>query len=233
MSAIPEVGAYLGRMAAPPPLGDEDPVARLLEPARLELLDSLFAAAARARDAEEEEAARILGEAFWLDLWRRAAVRAVASLVEHLTAALAAAGREARAPHRVVAERHITPHERAQWLAIFEAAGIPLEQAVARWAAQAEGGGYDRSWVGMLRAHGMALEESWDRLRVQMAARHQEGMGRVAALRAWSRPRRPLWISSILVVALGAVLGLMIGGYLPAPAWFRPAIDAWWRFPWP
>jgi hypothetical protein len=52
---------------------------------------------------------------------------------------------------------------------------------------------------------------------------------RASAIRAWRRPWFPLLLTGAVLLAAAAWLGLVLGGYLPAPAWLRPFTDWVWN----
>jgi hypothetical protein len=83
------------------------------------------------------------------------------------------------------------------------------------------------------RARGAALETAWDAaVRIAVAEQgHWSGVARDIA--QWRRPWGPLVIGAGVTVAAVSLLAAMIGGVLPAPAWFQPVTDWFWSLPWP
>ncbi|NNG15459.1 MAG: hypothetical protein HKM89_03185, partial [Gemmatimonadales bacterium] len=45
----------------------------------------------------------------------------------------------------------------------------------------------------------------------------------------WRRPRWPLWTITLAALALATYLGLLLGGYLRAPALLQPVVEWWWE----
>lgn len=82
------------------------------------------------------------------------------------------------------------------------------------------------------RARGAALEAAWEGA-VRVAER-ETGRWRATAaqVESWRRPTTLLWIVSIAVILLAGLLAGWLSGEVPAPEWFRPINDFWWRL-WP
>ena len=85
----------------------------------------------------------------------------------------------------------------------------------------------------MTRARGAVLEAAWDAaLRIAGAERgHWSGVAN--DIENWRRPWRPLVIVASITLLVTTVLAAMLGGVLPAPAWFAPVTDWFWNLPWP
>jgi hypothetical protein len=72
------------------------------------------------------------------------------------------------------------------------------------------------------------LEAAWDRL-VAVANQELSRADRVAAeTRAWKRPLAPLVLGGGILLILASWIGLVLGGYLRAPGWFRPIAEFVW-----
>lgn len=198
-----EVGPWLGVMASPRPR--PAPGGIVLDDLRLALVDRILL------EAGEGPA--------WLAAWQEANTAAVSRTLSVMGEMVAAAGRRSRAPERVVARARPDPDDRRMIQARLDSAGIPLEEAVAATPSLPRLGG--------------ALEESWLELERQVARVMEEWRPRARALEAWRRPVAPLWVATAALAGLALVLGLMVGGYLPAPAWLQPFTSWWWSLPWP
>ena len=51
-------------------------------------------------------------------------------------------------------------------------------------------------------------------------------------VRRWKRPRWPLWLLTLLLLALLGWVAMVLGGFIDAPAWFRPVAQWWWNRGW-
>jgi hypothetical protein len=228
-TAIPELGPLLGRLAGrwpAPPGGDAG-----LEAVRLALVSALFdrAGAARARLAAGDPAAAAdaLGPTVWLEAWERAVGAASGAVVGEIVRRL----REAAAASRFSAARLSASLPREEDKRILEArlsaAGIGFEEAVTGLTAGR------LPWEEALRHAAGELESAWERLEI---AAHRELAvwdTRAAAIREWRRPWTPLIIAAAALLTVAGWLGLVLGGYLPAPGWFRPVAEWVWNLPWP
>jgi hypothetical protein len=109
----------------------------------------------------------------------------------------------------------------------LSAAGIRFEAASAR---MLPGAG---EWDEQFRRAVGALEEAWSGL--VAVAREELGTweSRIAEVRQWQRPWARLVVAGVTALILAALAGLVLGGYLPAPAWFRPVAEWVWSLGWP
>jgi hypothetical protein len=61
------------------------------------------------------------------------------------------------------------------------------------------------------------------------ASREQERWtGEVESIRAWHRPLWPLWLITLLLLAIATYLGLILGGYVVVPPPLRSFAEFWW-----
>lgn len=212
MTGTSELGPLLGRLASPATRG---PASLPLDNVRLDLVSALY---------EQKADARREGRT-WLGLWRTAAHAAAARCLEEVDRRFAAAAAESRIPARRLASHRPTNADRQAVISRCESAGIPLEQIASAMGAEA-------GPEGLLRL-AMALDDSWERLVRVVDEELHEWAVEVSAVRAWHRPRRLLWAITAGSVLAAVLLGLSLGGYLPAPgplAWLQ---RWWWRLPWP
>jgi hypothetical protein len=223
---VPEIGPLLGRLASPAPRG---PGAFPLDAVRLDLAGALFARAGVARremDAGRVDLARHqLSREAWLAAWRDAVSVVTRGCVEELDRRFRAAAEESRMPAKVLARRIPNEEDRLVITSRLESAGIPLETA-----APPEDAG---PWGDGLLRVAMAADESWERLERMVVAELASWQPDVDAVRAWIRPRSLLWAISALGFAGALGLGLMLGGYLPAPGPLGALQHWFWNLPWP
>lgn len=228
-SELPELGPYLGRLADA--TRQFVPADAGLDPIRLDLVSDLFERAAAARGflltGDESGARGSLDRKAWLELWWVAANRAADATVAAATARLDDAARRVGFPPRKLAALVPGAEARAVLGARFEAAGIPLEEQVAR------GFGAETSWWDGVRQAAVAIEDSWEALerevRRELAAVDLE----VRRIEGW-RPSLAGWYVALgLAVVATGWLGLVIGGYLPRPGPLEPLVTWFWSLPWP
>jgi hypothetical protein len=198
------LAAELGRLAAPAQGTPFDDV-------RLALLDALIIA----------KSSGDLGQDTWEDVFGSAMRSLRLRVLAEAETAIRAAAAHSRYPaHRLLA---ILPDATAADTLLHRllAEGMALEQF--------EGFADDPV---TRRARAAALEAAWDgAVRLATAERSR---WRAAAMQvaAWRRPMVRLWILSIGILLLAALLAGWLSGELPAPGWFRPINDWWWRL-WP
>jgi len=211
MSPEPELGPWLGVVASARPRPAPGLVP--LDDIRLALVSRLL-----------EEAHRPGPD--WLAAWHEAVRASTARTTEVLARRAADAAAASRAPERVAREARPGEEDLQILAARIESAGIPLEEVVSSLPTGGDpgrhfsriGGALEDSWLALERVVGLAAGE-WSR--------------RAATVQAWRRPTAPLWIVSGSLLLLAGLVGLVLGGHLPAPAWFAPVVDWWWGLPWP
>ncbi len=199
------IGPLLGRLAAPP-------TGAPFESTRLAMVDALVAL----------HADGALDGRAWVAVWQDAMTTIRDQVIAEGAAALRRAAVRSRYPAASLAA--LVPDAAASeaLLQRLLAEGVALEALEA---------GDDS--LATQRQRGAALETGWDA--ASRVARIEAGRLAISADRvmAWRRPWRPLAIVAVLLVSLTAILAAMIGGLLPSPGWFRPAIDWFWGLPWP
>jgi hypothetical protein len=225
---VPELAPSLGRLIVPrritPPWVPLDDVREQLATEVIELAGAARVAAA-ADDAASAVAA--LAAPAWRRAWEAAVQRAaerVAVLVE---------GEVERAAWRVRMPRHrwrrllLTSGERRAVGARLASGGGPFAAALdalevaanAYLATDATDEGAHAAWQDALRTAARRLEAAWLALEAAADAERERWAPELDAVAAW-RPR--LWPAVLAVLPLAVLflwLGLVLGGYLPAPAW--------------
>jgi len=229
--ALPELGPYLGRLADPtrrfeyPSLG--------LDQIRLQLVTDLFELASSAREflliGDGEGARSALDRSVWLDAWRTTAARAADQTASAIEERLERAAERSGFPRRRLRGLLPTPVDRAALLAKLEAAGIPLEDRLARGFGSAGG----EAWWDAVRLAATAVEDSWDQL--EEVVRHELAGAEEEARRIerWRPSAAPKLAALGAAIAAAVWLGLVIGGFLPGPKWLDPLADWFWSLPWP
>ena len=225
---LPELGPELGSLAdltrdpGDPELG--------LEAIRLELVGRLFERAADARKAiaaGNPAGARVaLDRSVWLESWQTAVSAAADRVHAVIVARLGRAQARSGFPARRLRELLPTVDDRAVLRAKLDAAGISLEEAVARRSLG------DPWWDDVRRSAG-ALEEAWERLenvvRLELAGYDD----RAETIARWRPSLVGPSILAVLLTGVVAWLGLALGGYVPRPHWLDGLHQWFWSLPWP
>jgi len=225
-TAVPELGPLLGRLAHPEPRG---PAGFPLDDIRLDLLSALYARTGLARrefaDRKPDLARHQLSREAWLVVWQDAARRAADRVLERVDQEVAAAAAESRMPAKALARVAPGDEERRVTRNRISSAGIPLEQI--------EPPELAAHWEDGLLHAAMALDASWERLERVVLEELAAHAGTVERVRRWRRPRALLWVGSAAGVTLALLLGLSLGGYLPAPGLLGVLQGWFWSLPWP
>lgn len=225
---VPELAPSLGRIIVPrrqqEPWVPLDDIREELATRVLELGGEGRAAAAReARENVLETTSRRA----WAAAWDQAVRRAAARVADAFDAELTRAAQRVRLPRRRLRKLLLTNGEKRAIVArlgtgggAFVAALDELEAAAAR-AAEASVLEKDAhaAWQDALRTVARRLEAAWLALEKEVEEERRRWQPEIDTLANW-RPR--LWPVVVAWVPLGVLLlwlGLVIGGYVPAPAW--------------
>jgi len=230
---IPELGPLLGRIAVP-----EGPASGLvpLDDIRLTLVSELFDLGGAAREfaasGDVPGAIQSLNRQGWLAAWERAVDAAAERVAGRIEARLRSAAAESRLPAKRLARALLSEDERRGIAVRIGIGGASLVdtldamEPLARRAARDPGGIDD--WRVALAGVARKADSAWGALE-QAAAREEAAWQEdVAQVRAWRRPRLPLWIITTAVLVLALWLGLMLGGFVTVPDPLRPLAEWWW-----
>ncbi len=226
---LPELGPSLGKLAEPDESGRELPSALVapLRAIRLSLVTEIFRAAARAREAvalhDPGGALAFLDRERWLRYWEGAAEGAARAVILEIDTRLREAASVARLPARRLSKVLVDSVEAKAIAGRLSGGAAPLFEAVDRLS-RVPG----PEWVAGVVTVARKLESAW--LALEDAARREleEWERDVVAVRAWRRPRWPLWLLSASVLGGAIYLGLVLGGYLIVPPWLEPIAQAVW-----
>jgi hypothetical protein len=235
VSGLPELGPHLGRLAALPEPGDRWVP---LDDVRLALATGVLEHAGAARAFGDDRAAVVgsLRRREWLELWDAALASAAARTVAAIDHGFASAAATARLPRRRRAALAVTADERAAIAARLGAGAAPFVAALEKMehlAGPAARGGpagdaaFAAWWEAVTEA-GRRLEAAWESLEAAVRAEEPRWRQAMAETAAWRRPVWPLWLATAALLAAATALGLVLGGYVPAPSWLRPFADWWW-----
>jgi hypothetical protein len=195
----------LGRLAAPPR-------GRIHDPIRLALGDRIVSS----------NAERPLDGGTWLAAWQAAATALRDKVIDEANRRIDAAAARSRYPAARLVAVKPDAEVAERLLNRLLAEGVTLERLDGRETDAASN-----------RARGVALETAWGAaVRIADAELvHWNGVAR--AIEQWRRPWRPFVIVSSILLLVASLLAAMLGGVLPAPAWFAPINDWFWSLPWP
>jgi len=225
---VPELAPSLGRMLVPRRLEEPwvplDDIREELATRVMELGGEARAAAAReARDRVLDAVSRRAWLAAWESAVRRAAERVTAALDREIERA----AHRVRMPRRHRRRRLLAGSEKRAIAARLAAGGETLVAALDGLDAVAARVGdasvLDKAthadWQEALRTAARRLEAAWLTLETQVAEERRRWAPEIEAVERW-RPQ--LWPLIVLWAPLALALvwlGLILGGYLPAPAW--------------
>ena len=226
---VPELAPALGRLIVPRrtealwiPLDDvaDDLATRVIE---------LGGEARRLNDGSgpQERVLDALGRTAWLGAWEHAVRRAADRVADSLDDQMDRIGKGVRMPRRQRRLRKLTGAERRALTARLSAGGAELVKALDDLArvstrmrsAEVLDDGTHHAWQDAVQTAARRLEAAW--LTLEDAVRHERKRWtpELTALAQW---RPPLWpVLLAWAVGAGALmwLGLILGGYLDAPAW--------------
>ena len=229
---VPELAPSLGRIIVPrrqqPPWVPLDDIREELATRVLELGGEGRAAATR--EADGDERARILettGRRAWAAAWDHAVRRAAGRVAEALDAGLKHTARQVRLPHRRLRRYLLTSAEKRAIAArlgtggaTFVAALDALDEAAARAAgASVLEKDAHAAWQEALRTVARRLETAWLALETEVEEERLRWMSESEALAAWRPALWPIFVVWVPLAVLLVWLGLVLGGYVPAPAW--------------
>lgn len=229
---VPELAPSLGRIIVPrrqqPPWVPLDDIREELATRVLELGGEGRAAAAR--ETQGDERARILemtGRRAWAAAWDQAVRRAAGRVAAALDAGLTHIARQVRMPRRRL-RRHLLTNAEKRAIAArlgtggatFVAALDALDAAAAR-AGEASVLEKDAhaEWQEALRTVARRLETAWLALEAEVEEERLRWMSESEALAAWRPSLWPIVVVWVPLASLLIWLGLVLGGYVPAPAW--------------
>jgi hypothetical protein len=238
VATLPELGPWLGRLCN---ATGSSHLARFayLDDIRVDLANGVIDLAGAARGFSSDDHAAIVGSLrarSIRQLWDKALAAAAARTAAEIDSGFVRAAAESRYPPRRLAKLKVSPTELAAITARLGAGGIPLEQSLAKLddlagaagAPAVTGQAAFARWAGALAAAARQLESAWLSLEEAVDREGTRWQREFEAVRRWTRPVWPLWLITALVLGTVTWLGLVLGGFLPSPAWLRPFAEFWW-----
>jgi hypothetical protein len=225
---VPELAPSLGRVLVPRRL--EEPWVPL-DDIREELATRVMELAGEARAASaREDRDRVLdavSRRAWLAAWEAAVRRAGERVTAELDGEIERAARRVRMPRGPRRSLLLAASEKRAIAARLAAGGETLVAALdaldavgarVREASVLDKGAH-AEWQEALRTAARRLEAAWLALETQVADEERRWAGEIDVVTRW---RPSLWPLVVLWTPLSVALvwlGLVLGGYLPAPAW--------------
>jgi hypothetical protein len=225
---VPELGPALGKLLTGTGRTAPDPA---VEGQRLVLLGRLIEAGGEARrlaaDGARAEAIGAVGLDMWLDAWEQTVGAIGRDLVDRANARLDAEARAVRMPRRLRRRVLLDEAEIRGVTGRLGAAGADLVPALDALQARGErllqASANDRGaldeWQQALLLAARRLEAAWLALEEQADAELTRSQEEAAAVARWRRPVWPLLAVGAPALAVATWLGLVMGGYVAAPAW--------------
>jgi len=227
---VPELAPSLGRLLVPrrlePPWVPLDDVREDLATRVLELGGEARTAAARGGE-ERERVLETLAHRAWLTAWEQAVQEAGERVAETLDSEIEHAALRARMPRPLRRRRRLSGSERRAIAARLSSGGAGLVAALDALEAAAaralDASVLDKDthaeWQEAIRTVARRLEAAWLALEAAVVDERRRWTGELDALASWRAPLWPLFALWTPLAAALVWLGLVLGGYLPAPAW--------------
>ena len=221
---VPELAPSLGRIIVPRrqvtpwvPLDD----------IREELATRVLELGGEGRAVDRTRVLETTGRRAWAAAWDHAVRRAATRVAEALDAELTRTARRVRLPRRRLRRLLLTNAEKraigarlgtgggtfVAALDALEAAGMRVGEAtVLEKEAHAD-------WQEALRTVARRLEAAWLALEAEVEEERVRWQPEIDKLAAWRPKLLPVVLAWVPVAVLLVWLGLVLGGYVPAPAW--------------
>jgi hypothetical protein len=225
---VPELAPALGRLIVPSRLTEPwVPLDDVREALATRVIESAGAARRDIADGAPARALKQLERTPWSAAWEEAVRRSAERVAATLDEQIGANGRSVRMPRRRVRSLLLSGAERRAIAARLASGGDGFEaalDAVSRatdllhrtWPGDPE---TLREWrEGQLLA-ARRLEAAWLALETQVEDERNRWEPDLAAIRAWRPALWPVFAVWLPLACVAIWLGLVLGGYLPAPTW--------------
>jgi hypothetical protein len=230
---IPELGPSLGKLVTGT---GRDPGGLSLTGIRYHMVTKMLESAGEARRlaGNEERSAAIfaVSPVVWLTAWEETVGAVSALLLERVITRITAEADAVRMPPKIRAKFLPTAAERRALAARLGSAGtglVPvLDELGRRGSGALSASALERTtldgWHEALRMAARRLEEAWllleDRVETE-TTRWEPIFTRVSR---WRRPLTPVLLTGAALLAIAVWLGLMAGGFIPAPGFMQPLV---------
>jgi len=233
--ALPELGPSLGRVASPViDAQNSSGVWRKIREVRFGLASRLFEAGRSAREAlaagDYRQATLRLGRDTWAEAWAEAVADTGAVVVDDINKRLEDAARTAGMPGRRARAVRMTESEGHALTARLAGGAGRLVVALDELESLAQAIEVETAaaWKDTVLRVARRLEDAWLTLEAHVAEELRRWDVEVERVRTWRRPRWPLWLLTLAIVALATYVGLVLGGHLRVSEPLRPLVGWWW-----
>jgi uncharacterized protein YukE len=225
---VPQLGPALGRLILPRRLSEPwVPLDDVREGLATGVLESAGTARRDAADGAPARALVALDRSAWSRAWEDAVRRAAERVVSALDRTLEMEAHRVRMPGRWQRQLAVSATERRAIAARLASGGDGLEaalEAVARVTEMLQQGwpGDDAAreeWRAAQETTARRLEAAWLALEAQVERERGRWTAEIDAVRTWRPSLWPVFALWSPLAALAIWLGLVLGGYLPAPQW--------------
>ena len=227
---VPELGPCLGRLIVPRRVTELwVPLDDVREALATSVMESAGAARRGAANGAKGEARALaaLDRDAWTQAWEEAVRKAADRIVAVLDRTLEMEAKRVRMPRRRQRQLAVSPVERRAIAARLASGGDTLDEALTHVTSATEA--LARSWPGdaavqsdwrtAQEAAARRMEAAWLILENQVEQERARWMGEVDAVRSWRPSLVPVFVIWTPLAAIAIWLGLVLGGYLPAPQW--------------
>lgn len=225
---VPELGPSLGRLIVPRRVAEPwVPLDDVREALATSVMECAGAARREASNGAQARALVALDRDAWTRAWEEAIHRAADRIVAVLDRTLETEAQRVRMPRRRQRELAVSPVERRAIAARLASGGDTLDAALDQVAYATEvlarnwpGDAAARDeWRAAQQAAARRLEAAWLALEAQVERERARWTGELDAVKAWRPSLVPVIVIWAPLAALAIWLGLVLGGYLPAPQW--------------
>ena len=233
---IPELGPSLGKLVTGT---GRNPGGLDLATVRHQLVTRLFDHAGEARrlaaNGERAPAIAALARANWLGAWEEAVAALADAAWKSVQVRLAREADAVSMPPKARERRFPGATERRALVARLGSAGAGLVRALddleGRSSAALEATALERmdmdAWQNALRTAARRLEDAWITLEDRVGSELARFDTAVARVGSWRKPLWPVWVAGAVALLLAVWLGLVMGGFLPAPRLLQPLVNVW------
>jgi uncharacterized protein YukE len=225
---VPELGPSLGRLIVPRRVAEPwVPLDDVREALATSVMECAGAARREAANGAKASALVALDRAAWTGAWEEAVRHAADRIVTVLDRTLETEAKKVRMPRRRQRQLVVSTGERRAIAARLAAGGDTLDVALDQVARTTEtlartwpGDAAARSeWRTAQEAAARRLEAAWLALEAQVEQERARWTGEVEAVKSWRPSLVPVFAIWTPLAAITIWLGLVLGGYLPAPQW--------------
>ena len=225
---VPELGPSLGRLIVPRRVTEPwVPLDDVREALATGVMECAGAARREAANGGKARALVALDRDAWTRAWEEAVRHAADRIVTVLDRTLETEAKRVRMPRRRLRQLVVSPGERRAVAARLAAGGDTLDIALDQVARTTEtlaktwpGDDDARSaWRTAQQAAARRLEAAWLALEAQVEQERARWTGEVDAVKSWRPSLVPVFAIWTPLAVITIWLGLVLGGYLPAPQW--------------